>query len=98
MSDNKARPIYVARGALNLAQTALGIGPAGQPVIGAAQERDAILDRAEYGAGSLLPLLGGMTKPAVVREVNQEIGIRADMLARLLGEHVFKANEHGHFG
>lgn len=74
LGDDKTGSIHIARSVVNLAHTALGVGPAGQSVIGAAQQRDAVFDRAKYAAGGLLPLLGTWpNQPSSVRLTRKSV-------------------------
>ena len=67
---------------IHLAHPALGIDPAGQPVVGAADQRQPVLDRAEHGAGRLLPLRRAFAEPTVVGEVDEKV----EMALRVLSE------------
>jgi len=72
IDDHEARAVDAMGGAFEPLEAAMSIGPAGQAVVGATHDRDAILDGAEDGGGGVLPLRGAFAKPAVVGEVHQK--------------------------
>ena len=72
--------------AKDLAQAAVGVHPAGEAVVGAADEGEAVFDGAEQGGGGVLPLGGTFAEPAVVGEVDQEIGVVVSGFAGGAGE------------
>src|SRR5207253_297434 len=55
--------------------SALRIDPAGEAVIGAAHQRQAVLDGAEDGIGGVLPLRGAFSEPSIVAQVQQKVGV-----------------------
>ena len=43
----------------------------------------------------MLPLLSALTKPSIVRDVEQEIDVLLRLIAHDLAEHVFETDERG---
>src|SRR5882724_10899116 len=68
IDGHEARAVDAVRGAFKPLEAAMSIRPAGQAVVGATNERDAILDGAKNGGGGVLPLRGAFAEPAVVGE------------------------------
>jgi len=92
----KARIVFAAlRGLEELPHPALGIDPAGDAVVAAAEQGAAIFHRAQGGAGEVLPLRRALTEPAVVGQVHEQIGVDVDVVADVMRERVFKADQRG---
>src|ERR1017187_754330 len=79
--------------AKDLAQSAMGVRPAGDAVVGASDERETVLDGAEHGGCGVLPLGGAFAKPTVVGEVHQEIDVVVGGFTAKVGEDVLKADQ-----
>src|ERR1035441_2092803 len=77
----------------DLAQSAMGVRPAGDAVVGAPDERETVLDGAEHGGGGMLPLGGAFAKPTVVGEVHQEIDVVVGGFTAKVGKDVLEADQ-----
>jgi len=82
--------VFVAE---EVTDAALWIDPAGDAVVAGTYERHAVLDGAEHGVGEVLPLLGAFAKPAVVGQVDHQVGVVVDVLAGAMGETILEADE-----
>ena len=94
LGSQEARTINAAATILKeLAQAALGVHPASQAGVGAAQERPVIFDRAEHGAGGMLPWLGAFAEPAIVGHIHKEVCVLLCAVASQLWEHVLETDQ-----
>ena len=77
----------------DLVQAAPGIHPAGQSVVGATDQGEIVLDRAEDRPDGLLPLCRAFSEPAVIGQVEEEIGVGEDRFAGQMRENVLEADQ-----
>src|ERR1035441_972015 len=71
----------------------MGVRPAADAVVGAADEGETVLDGAEHRSGGMLPLGGAFAKPTVVGEVHQEIDVVVGGFTAKVRKYVFEANQ-----
>ena len=96
MRNQKTRTVDIAfRSLKHLADATRGIDPAGEAIIGTADEGDVIFNGAKDSGCGVLPLSGTFAEPSVVGEVDEEIGIGKSVVASQVWEYVFEANEDG---
>ena len=81
-----------AAGKIDFVHSTESVDPASQAVVGATHEGQTVFDRAENGVGRVLPLRRAFSEPAVVRQVQQEIRVRPDVLSRLVRERIFETD------
>lgn len=94
MPRNKADAVFAAALiAKEFAEATAGIDPAGQAVVGAAEQGNAILNGTERSTGGVLPLGRAVAEPAVVGEINKEVGVVIDRFADEMPERVLEANQ-----
>src|ERR1043166_9737946 len=80
---------------VNVMHAAISIDPAGEAIIRATHQRHIVLNGPIDGAGCVLPLRGALTKPAVIREVEQEVGVVFGVFPNKMGKNIFKTDQHG---
>jgi len=81
----------------NFPDPAIPINPAGDAVVGAADERQIIFHRAKDGIGHVLPLLGALPEPAIVGQVYQKIRVITCRVACEFREDILKTNQRRSF-
>src|SRR4051812_35253359 len=42
----------------------------------------------------MLPLCGSLTKPAIICDIDEEIGVAIHIFTSKVGKHIFKTNQH----
>ena len=73
------------------------IHPASDARVATAEQGNAIFHGAKCGAGEVLPLRRLLAKPTVVGEVHHEICFAIHMIADVMREGIFKADERRSF-
>ena len=92
LSRHNSWTIHGAVGiATDLAEAALRIDPAGQTSIGAARQGNAIFNGSKQSRSRMLPGSGALAEPAVIRHIDEKVGIGPGRLTAKLGENILEA-------